>query len=158
MELQLIDYKREYQPYFEKFNKAWLEEFFTVEPLDKWVLEHPDEAILKEGGKIYFAASGPAIIGTVALRFIEDGVYEMTKMAVDKSYHGGGAGQFLCRAAVEKAHEMGMRKLILYSNRVLENAIHIYRKMGFTEIPVVAGTYKRSDIMMEINFIQQETI
>jgi N-acetylglutamate synthase-like GNAT family acetyltransferase len=155
MELQLIDYKPEYQPYFEKFNKAWLEEFFTVEPLDQWVLEHPGEAILKEGGKIYFAVYGSVIIGTVALRFIEDGVYEMTKMAVDKSYHGGGAGQFLCRAAIDKAHEMGMRKLILFSNRVLENAIHIYRKMGFTEIPVVPGTYKRSDIMMEINFIKQ---
>jgi len=79
-------------------------------------------------------------------------------MAVDKSYHGGGAGQFLCRAAIKRAHELGMRKLILYSNRALENAIHIYRKMGFNEIPVVPGTYKRSDIMTEINFIQQETI
>lgn len=158
MELHLIDYKPEYQPYFEKFNKAWLEEFFTVEPLDKWVLEHPDEAILKDGGKIYFAASRSAIVGTVALRFISDGVYEMTKMAVDKSWHGGGAGQFLCRAAIEKAREMGMDKLILYSNRVLENAIHIYHKMGFTEIPVIPGTYKRSDIMMEINFVQQEII
>lgn len=157
MKLQLIDYKPEYQPYFERFNKAWLEEFFTVEPLDKWVLEHPDEAILKDGGKIYFAVSDSAIIGTVALRFIEEGVYEMTKMAVDKSYQGGGAGQFLCRSAIEKAQEMGMRKLILYSNRVLGNAIHIYRKMGFSEIPVVPGTYKRSDIMMEINFVQQKT-
>ncbi len=152
MELQIIDYQPEYQPYFEKFNKAWLEEYFTVEPLDKWVLEQPDEAIINKGGKIYFVTSGTTIIGTVALRFIEDDVYELTKMAVDHAYRGTGAGQFLCRAGIEKAREMGVKKLILYSNRVLENAIHIYHKLGFTEIPLLPGTYGRADIMMEINF------
>jgi cysteine desulfurase/selenocysteine lyase len=152
MELTFLDYKPEYQPWFEKLNKAWLEEYFVVEPFDKWVLEQPDEAIIKQGGKIYFAASGSTIVGTVALRFIEDGVYELTKMAVDKTYHGGGAGQFLCRAAIDKARGLGAKRLVLWSNRVLENAIHIYHKLGFTEIPVLAGTYGRADIMMEINF------
>jgi GNAT superfamily N-acetyltransferase len=152
MELTFLDYKPAYQPWFEKLNKAWLEEYFVVEPFDKWVLEQPDEAIIKQGGKIYFATSGSAIVGTVALRFIEDGVYELTKMSVDKTYQGGGAGQFLCKAAIDKARELGARRLVLWSNRVLENAIHIYRKLGFTEIPVLAGTYGRADIMMEINF------
>jgi N-acetylglutamate synthase-like GNAT family acetyltransferase len=155
MELQIIDYQPEYQPYFEKFNKAWLEEYFVVEPLDKWVLEQPDEAILKPGGKIYFAAMGNTIVGTVGLRFIEEGVFELTKMAVDKSYHGGGAGQYLCQAGIDKARELGVTKLILFSNRILKNAIHIYHKLGFVEIPVEPGTYGRADIMMEINFDQQ---
>lgn len=157
MELTFLDYKPEHQPWFEKLNKSWLEEYFVVEPFDKWVLEQPDEAIIKQGGKIYFAASGSTIVGTVALRFIEDGVYELTKMGVDKAYHGGGAGQFLCRAAIDKARELGAKRLVLWSNRMLENAIHIYRKLGFTEIPVLAGTYGRADIMMEINFDQQVT-
>jgi N-acetylglutamate synthase-like GNAT family acetyltransferase len=152
MELELINYRADYQPYFEKFNKAWLDQYFTVEELDKWVLEHPEEAIINCGGKIYFAAVGEKIVGTVALRVIEDGVLEMTKMAVDSAYRGGGAGQFLCASAIQKARELGAKKLILYSNRILENAIHIYRKANFVEIPVVPGTYQRSDIMMEINF------
>ncbi|MDB5003344.1 MAG: family N-acetyltransferase [Mucilaginibacter sp.] len=152
MQLKLIDYELKYQPYFEKFNKAWLEEYFTVEAFDKYVLENPDEAIIKAGGKIYFAKAGETIIGTVGLRFIEDGVFELTKMAVDKNYRGGGAGKFLCQAGIDKAREMGLKRLILYSNRRLENAIHIYHKLGFTEIPVLPGTYERSDIMMEIIF------
>jgi GNAT superfamily N-acetyltransferase len=152
MELQLIDYQPEYQHYFESLNKAWLEKYFTVEPLDKWVLEHPDDALLSKGGKIYFATLGPAIVGTVALRFIENGVYEMTKMAVDVNHQGVGAGQFLCQSAIDKAREMGMDKLMLWSNRVLENAIHIYRKLGFIEVPVAQGAYGRADIQMEINF------
>lgn len=152
MELQIIDYRPEYQPYFEKFNKQWLEEYFVVEPLDKWVLEQPEEAIIKKGGKVYFLTSDDKVVGTVALRFIDEGVFELTKMAVDKEYRGGGAGQFLCQAGIDKAREMGMQKLILFSNRVLKNAIHIYHKLGFTEIPLEPGTYGRADIMMEINF------
>lgn len=152
MELELINYRPAYQPYFEKLNKAWLEQYFTVEELDKWVLENPEEAIINRGGEVYFAAVGETIVGTVALRVIEDGVFEMTKMAVDGAYRGVGAGQFLCKSAIEKARGLGATKLILYSNRVLANAIHIYRKANFVEIPVVPGTYQRSDIMMEINF------
>jgi len=152
MSFELIDYKPEYQTYFERFNKAWLEKYFEVEPLDKWVLERPEEAILENGGRIFFAAVDGQVIGTVALRFFEDGVYELTKMAVDQNWRGHGAGQFLCSAAIEKAREMGMNKLILYSNSVLENALHIYRKLGFVDIPVVTGTYERSDIMMEMIF------
>jgi len=151
MGLQLVEYKPEYQPYFEKFNKAWLEKYFVVEDFDRWVLENPEEAIIKDGGKIYFAALDSVIIGTVALRFLEDGVFELTKIGVDKTYQGAGAGQFLCKAVMEKSKEMGITKLVLWSNRILENAIHIYRKLGFTEIPVTPGTYGRADIMMEIN-------
>ena len=41
-------------------------------------------------------------------------------------------------------------KLIIYSNRKLENAIYIYKKYGFIEIPVEENSpYKRADIKME---------
>jgi N-acetylglutamate synthase-like GNAT family acetyltransferase len=152
MDLQVIDYQPQYAPYFDKFNKAWLEEHFVVEPFDKWVLENPEEALLKTGGSIYFITTGDKIIGTVALRRIEDGVYELIKMAVDRDHRGAGAGQFLCQAGIDKARELGVKKLVLFSNRVLQNAIHIYHKLGFIEIPVEPGTYVRADIMMEINF------
>ncbi|WP_428327820.1 GNAT family N-acetyltransferase [Mucilaginibacter sp.] len=156
MDLQIIDYQPQYQPYFESFNKAWLEEYFVVEPFDKYVLENPEESIIKDGGKVYFITSGSTVIGTVALRFVEEGVFELTKMAIDKSFRGGGAGQFLCQAGIDKARQLGVKKLILFSNRVLKNAIHIYHKLGFIEIPVVPGTYHRADIMMEIDFEEQK--
>ena len=116
------------------------------------MLEKPEEAIIKNGGKIYFAAIGADIVGTVALRYLGNGVYELTKMAIDNTYRGHGYGQFLCQAGIDKAKGLGAKKLVLWSNRVLINAIHIYNKLGFTEIPVLAGTYGRADIMMEINF------
>lgn len=150
MSIKILDYQPQYQPYFERFNKDWLEEHFYVEPIDEWVLGNPEEAILKEGGKIYFAAENEVIIGTVALKAAGPGIFEMTKMAVSKDYQGSGTGKLLCQTAIEKAKEAGAKKIILYSHRKLAPAIHIYRKLGFTEIPVETGKYERADIMMEL--------
>jgi len=150
MTIKIIDYKPELQPYFEKFNKAWLEEYFVVEPIDKYVLENPEEAILKDGGKIYFAEYKGNIIGTVALKFVRPGIYELTKMAVDKKYHGIGAGKLLCSDAIEKAKQLGAHQLILYTQSALQPAINIYHKFGFKNVPLGDVKYKRADVKMEL--------
>lgn len=149
MEVKIIDYQPLYRPHFEKLNKAWLEEHFSVEPVDRKVLEHPQENIIDSGGAILFAQKDGSIIGTVALKPVELGVLELTKMAVDKEFQGLGTGKLLCEAAIEKASRIGAFKLVLYSNTKLEPAIALYRKMGFKEIPLKKGTYGRADIMME---------
>jgi ribosomal protein S18 acetylase RimI-like enzyme len=149
MEIRIIDYTKELQPRFEELNKAWLEEYFTVEPIDEWVLGNPEEAILKGGGRILFAQVGEAVIGTVAVRMLETGEYELTKMAVDKRYQGYGAGKMLCQAAIDAVLELGANRVILYSQTGLKAAIGIYRKLGFVEIPLEVGVYERSDIKME---------
>jgi ribosomal protein S18 acetylase RimI-like enzyme len=149
--MNIIDYSPEYRYYFEKFNKAWLEEYFTVEPIDEWVLGNPEEAILKDGGKIYFVETKGQIVGTVALKWVEPGVLEMTKMAVDKETRGSGAGKLLCQTAIEKARKLGADELILYSQTSLAPAISIYRKFGFQEVPLEAGKYARADIKMSLN-------
>ena len=147
MKIEIVDYKPEYAIHFERINKAWLEEYFTIEPIDKYVLENPQEAILDHGGHILFAQYEQHIVGAAALKFVEPGVFELTKMGVDQNLRGQGTGKVLCRAAIEKAREIGATKVILYSNRILANAINIYLKLGFTEIPLDA-VYKRSDIKM----------
>jgi ribosomal protein S18 acetylase RimI-like enzyme len=150
--IHIVSYKPEYAIYFDRFNKAWLEEYFVVEPIDKYVLENPEEAILKQGGKILFAEHEGRIVGTVALKLAGPGIYELTKMAVDKDLRGLGAGKILCKAAIEEAKRLKAHTLILYSQRQLENAIAIYRKMGFNELPLEAGVYKRADIKMGMSF------
>ena len=150
MAIHIEDYRPEWKLYFERLNKAWLEEYFFVEPVDKWVLENPDEAILSKGGKILFALDDDMVIGTVALRRIEPGTYEMTKMAVDKAQQGKGAGILLCKAAITTATEHGANMLLLYSNSRLTTAIAIYRKLGFLEVEMEQGVYERADIKMEM--------
>ena len=49
--ISIQEYRPEHQFYFEKFNRQWIEEFFQMEPVDKAVLENPDEHIISHGGK-----------------------------------------------------------------------------------------------------------
>ncbi len=149
----IVPYRPELQMYFERFNKAWLEAYFWVEPIDAYVLEHPEEAILNDGGRILFAEYDQKIVGTVALKYIEPGLYELTKMAVDETFRGIGAGKILCAAAIDKAREIGATKVMLYSQTSLKAAIGIYRKLGFKEIPLEAGKYERADIKMELSLV-----
>lgn len=152
MKIEILDYQPEYATYFEKINKAWLSAYFSIEPIDQYVLENPQEAILDHGGAILFASSEKGIVGVVALKYVEPGIYELTKMGVDHDSRGQGIGNQLCAGALSKARELGASKLVLYSNRVLTNAIHIYSKLGFKEVALDA-VYKRSDIKMELSFI-----
>lgn len=149
MELTILEYKPEHQPWFEKFNRAWIEKHFWMEPLDTAVLQHPDEHILKKGGTILMTNCDKEIAGTVALKYVEPGVFEFTKMAVDEKFRGRHIGLLLSEAAIIKARELGAYKIILYSNTVLIPAITMYRKLGFKEVPLDT-VYQRSDIKMEL--------
>jgi ribosomal protein S18 acetylase RimI-like enzyme len=146
--ISILPYKPEYAVYFDRYNKAWLQEYYSVEPIDKYVLENPELAIIKPGGCILFAENKGRIIGAVALKLVEPGIFELTKMAVEKKSQGIGAGKALCMAAIEEAKKLNAHTLILYSQKQLTTAIAIYYKMGFKELPLVKGVYQRADIKM----------
>ncbi|WP_159467565.1 GNAT family N-acetyltransferase [Dyadobacter sp. 3J3] len=148
--MKIINYKPDYQVYFKDLNLSWLEEYFTVEPFDSYAFENPEEAILKDGGRIIFVENEGEIVGTVALKYAAPGVFEMAKMAVRKDLRGLGIGKLLCKSIVETARSMHAEKLILYSSTQLKPAIAMYLKMGFQEIPLEPGLYKRADIKMEL--------
>ena len=147
---EIVSYRPEHQPYFERFNKAWIEKYFWLEEIDKYVLENPGEAVIGEGGAILMATYNGEVAGTVALKKVNDEVYEFTKMAVDEQFRRKGIAEALSYASFAKATELGPNKVILYSNTLLKGAILMYRKLGFKEVPAEQGIYKRSDIKMEI--------
>ena len=149
--INILEYKKEYQPYFEKFNRAWIEEWFTMEPLDAWVLTNPEDAILKDGGKILMASFNGEIAGTVALRKLSEGVFEFTKMAVGENYRRKGIAEALTYASFDKAKELGATKVILYSNTKNAAAIKLYEKIGFKHLPVENDVYVRANVKMEID-------
>ena len=73
--ISITDYHPSHQPYFEQFNRNWIEKYFWLEEIDLFVLQHPDEAILEPGGAILMALSGNVVAGTVALKKISDTVF-----------------------------------------------------------------------------------
>jgi ribosomal protein S18 acetylase RimI-like enzyme len=75
-------------------------------------------------------------------------------MTIREDHRGKGFGEKLCLAAISKAIEMGIRKLVLYSSTRLPEAIPLYHKLGFREITKEDGVYDRCDIKMEIDIDQ----
>jgi len=148
--INIENYRHEWQHYFEQFNKAWIEKYFVMEDIDKYVLTNPEEVILKNGGEILFAICNHKVIGTVALKKVNNTTMELTKMAVDEAFQGHGAGTILCKSAIEKAKELQLRKVVLYTQSALKPALSIYKKLGFKEIPFDPGIYKRAEIKMEL--------
>ncbi|WP_367892752.1 bifunctional helix-turn-helix transcriptional regulator/GNAT family N-acetyltransferase [Flavivirga aquimarina] len=153
-ELEIISFDKQYAKDFYELNVEWLKRYFYVEPYDEEVLSKPEQYIVKKGGHIFFAKINEQIVGTVALMPIgNNGLFELTKMAVSPKHRGHKIGQQLMQHCIDFAKEMGLPKLVLYSNTSLENAIYIYRKYGFIEQPLEPDTpYKRSDIKMELVF------
>ena len=148
--IKIVDYQPAHQPWFEKFNRYWIEKYFVMEPVDEFVLTNPEEALLKPGGAILMAEFEGEVAGTVALRKIDDSTYEFTKMAVDNKFQRKGIAEALSNASFKKAKALGADKVILYSNSVLTPAIRLYEKLGFEHVPVGDVEYKRSDVKMEI--------
>ena len=150
-DIKIVNYKPEHQPYFEAFNRDWIEELFEMEPVDEWVLTNPGEAILHDGGAILMAEYNGVIAGTVGLHKVEDGIYEFTKMAVDKNYRRLGIAEAISYASFKKAKELDARTIILYSNTKNAGAIKLYEKIGFRHLVVEAGVYKRANVKMVID-------
>ncbi|WP_246067723.1 GNAT family N-acetyltransferase [Changchengzhania lutea] len=132
----------------------WLKTFFYVEPYDEKVLSDPETYIIKRGGHIFFATLENKVVGTVALMPMNNlDAFELTKMAVSPRHRGFKIGQKLMQHCLDFAKTNDIPKLIIYSNTKLENAIYIYKKYGFFEIPIEAESpYDRSDIKMELVF------
>ena len=131
---------------------AWLEEMCLLEPYDEYVLKNPVEAIVEKGGEIFFGILKGEVVATVALMPTAYGALELNKMAVKKECQGRGMGHEILKFVLAKCRSNGVKEVELYSNLRLKNAIHLYHKFGFVEIPLTKDSpYDRADIRMKIH-------
>jgi ribosomal protein S18 acetylase RimI-like enzyme len=149
--IKIVDYQPYHQPWFEAFNRAWIEKLFVMEPVDEWILTNPGKAILETGGAILMAEYNGILAGTVALRKVDDKTYEFAKMAVDENFRRLGIAEALSYSSFEKAKELGATAVILYSNTKNAEAIKLYEKIGFHHVPVEPGVYERANVKMVID-------
>jgi ribosomal protein S18 acetylase RimI-like enzyme len=147
--VEIIPFSIELKDHIKTLNLEWLEKYFKVEPKDEKVLSDPQGEIIDKGGMIFYAQYNNKIVGTASLLKIDDETFELSKMAVSDGNQSLGIGRKLIEHCLNVAKEKGIQKLILYSNRKLLPALHLYESYGFIEIPVEKGIYERADIKME---------
>ncbi|MGJ8745029.1 GNAT family N-acetyltransferase [Polaribacter sp.] len=146
--LEIIAYQPEYAKDFYSLNVAWLEKYFYVEPYDKKVLSNPQKYVLNPGGFIFFAKYNHQIVGVVSI-INQQTFFELSKMAVSPKYQGLKIGLQLMHYCISFAKKKQWKSISLYTHRKLIPALHLYKKVGFIEMPLEENShYKRSDIKM----------
>lgn len=135
---------------FSRLNYEWIEKYFQIEDSDRAALDAPKEYVLDKGGVILMIRYEGKVAGTCALLRTNEETYELAKMAVDDTYKGKGLGYLLGLAALDRARELGAKRVFLDSNTSLTPAINLYRKLGFKRMPAEPTPYARCNIQMEV--------
>ena len=150
--VRIIKYEPQYKQDFIRLNKQWIETWFRLEQSDFDTFAHIDESIIGLGGQIFLAVDESGqIVGCCALKpHLESGCHELAKMAVSPDAQGKGIGRRLGEALLAYARSQGVKRIYLEGNTRLEASIALYRKLGFTEVPLKGNAYERCDILMEL--------
>lgn len=148
-EVEIIEFSEELSEPIKTLNYEWLEKYFRVEEGDVASLSNPQKYIIDKGGHIYYAKLNGEIVGTASLLKKNETVYELGKMAVNDKAQGHGIGTILLEHCLNIAKQKQITTLILYSNTILQSAIHLYRKYGFEEVELESGLYERANIKIE---------
>ena len=139
---------------FRALNEAWIRAYFRLEEKDRTILGDPQHTILDAGGHIYFAvhADTREILGCCALLALDEGAFEVAKMAVAEPWRGQGIGRQLLHGTIEAARALGVRRLYLETNHSLKNAIALYESEGFVHLraeDAPPSPYARVTVFME---------
>lgn len=152
--MRVVPYNPIYKKDFIEMNKAWISEMFKIETEDIRELENI-EPIVENGGNIFFALDDEDnVMACCMIGQRADGDWEIMKFAAKGMYTGTGAGSACLKACIEYAKEKHIEKIIIVSNKKCIQALHLYRKYGFAEIPVDKEKFPfdRADIAFERYF------
>ncbi|AZI22675.1 GNAT family N-acetyltransferase [Chryseobacterium taklimakanense] len=150
--VEIIEFSEELSEPIKTLNYEWLEKYFRIEEGDVASLSDPQKHIIDKGGHIYYAKLNGEIVGTASLLKKSETVYELGKLAVSDKAQGHGVGTILIEHCLNMAKQKQITTLILYSNTILQSAIHLFRKYGFEEVELESGVYERANIKMEKHF------
>lgn len=88
------------------------------------------------GGTFLVTVRDGQVIGTGAIRFLEEGVCELKRLWLLTEYHGQGLGFRMMQELFRIAREKEYRVMRLETDRVVQvRAVEFYKRLGFYEIP-----------------------
>lgn len=133
--MKVVTYSPKYKKDFIEMNKAWIEKMFRLEEEDIKEMGNI-EPYIQNGGQIFFSLDNDEqVMACCMIAPREDGDWEIMKFAAKGMYTGTGAGSACLKACIDYAKEIQVKKVIIVSNKKCEQAVHLYRKFGFKEIP-----------------------
>ena len=89
--------------------------------------------------------------GRLALRRLDGERCEMKRLYVQPQYRGRGLARQLIRRITEDARQIGYRCMLLDTLPVLEDAVRLYRQLGFYEIPCYNDSPVESTLFFQLD-------
>lgn len=107
---------------------------FVMEKTDIEILGNFEE-LLAQGGEIFFTlGDNDEVLACCMIQPLPNGEWEIAKFASNGKVKG--AGTLCLQACIDYAKKIGLDKVLVVTNTKCAAAVHLYRKFGFTEIPV----------------------
>lgn len=103
-------------------------------PMELLLTADPSEELVKdylERGHCYTAEIDKQIVGVFVLLKISSDTIELINIAVDEKYQGRGIGKTLVKDAIQKAKDMGYKKIEVGTGNSSINQLALYQKCGF---------------------------
>jgi len=113
------------------------------------VAELPGEFAPPHGALLLATCDGQ-LAGCVGIRPFAEGACELKRLYVRHQYRGKGLGKRLATAAVERARECGYRRVRLDTLPWMQEAIAVYRSLGFRPIEPYRPNPVEGAVFMEL--------
>ena len=105
----------------------------------------------ENGGIFLVLEDDTQIIGTGAIRQLQDNICELKRLWLLTEYHGKGLGYCMLQELLAVAREMSYERIRLETDAVFQKrAVQFYKQIGFYEIPIPNAT-PDEDILMELS-------
>lgn len=127
--MELVQYKEEYKQRVYDFTDRCFEELGKeFEPEGRHYFYNDIE---KSFVSFYCLLDDEKLIGTVALKKIDEYTVELKSLYLDKSYRGQHLGSRLINVAIDEARKLGYKSIVLDSMSKYKEALRLYEKCGF---------------------------
>ena len=102
-------------------------------------------------GRLLIAQCEQQAAGCVALRKLEDNICEMKRLYVRPAYRGHGLGRILVERVIAEARAIGYERMRLDTvASSMQDAVELYRRMGFKEIAPYRANPIEGALYMEL--------